>query len=50
VDRILRGTKPGDLPIEEASKFDFIVNLRTARALGLPMSTNFVVGVGEVIE
>jgi putative tryptophan/tyrosine transport system substrate-binding protein len=50
VDRILRGTKPGDLPIEEASKFDFIVNLRTARALGLSMSTNFVVGAGEVIE
>jgi ABC-type uncharacterized transport system substrate-binding protein len=50
VDRILRGTKPGDLPIEEASKFDFIVNLRTARALGLSISNNFLVGVGEVIE
>ena len=50
VDRILRGAKAGDLPIEEASKFDFVVNLRTARVLGLSMSNDFVVGVGEVIE
>jgi putative ABC transport system substrate-binding protein len=50
VDRILRGAKAGELPIEEASKFDFLVNLRTARELGLSMSPNFLVGVGEVIE
>jgi putative ABC transport system substrate-binding protein len=50
VDRILRGAKPGDLPIEEASKFDFLVNLRTARELGLSPSPGFLVGVGEVIE
>jgi putative ABC transport system substrate-binding protein len=50
VDRILRGTKAGDLPIEQASKFDFVVNLRTARELGLSVSPDFLVGVGEVIE
>jgi putative tryptophan/tyrosine transport system substrate-binding protein len=50
VDRILRGAKPGDLPIEAISKFDFIINLRTARELGLSPSPDFVIGVGEVIE
>ena len=50
VDQILRGTRPGDLPIEAASKFEFIVNLRTARELKLSPSTDFLVGVGEVIE
>lgn len=50
VDRVLRGAKPGDLPIDEASKFDFIVNLRTARELGFSMSPDLLIGVGEVIE
>jgi putative tryptophan/tyrosine transport system substrate-binding protein len=50
VDRVLRGAKPGDLPIDEASKFDFIVNLRTARELGFSMSPALLIGVGEVIE
>ena len=50
VDQILRGTRPGDLPIEAASKFDFVVNLRTARELKLSPSPDFLVGVGEVIE
>jgi putative ABC transport system substrate-binding protein len=50
VDRILRGTKPGDLPIDEPAKFDFIVNLRTARALGVVISPDFLSGVNEVIE
>ena len=50
VDRILRGSKPADLPIQQPSKFDFIVNLRTARALGLMPSPAFLVGIGEVIE
>jgi putative ABC transport system substrate-binding protein len=50
VDRILRGSKPADLPIQHPSKFDFIVNLRTARALGLVPSPEFLVGINEVIE
>src|SRR6266498_1781969 len=47
VARILRGTKPGDLPIDEASKFDFVVNLRTARALGFAISADFLSGADE---
>jgi putative tryptophan/tyrosine transport system substrate-binding protein len=50
VDRILRGAKPGDLPIDEAAKFDFVVNLRTARALGFAISPDFLSGANEVIE
>jgi putative ABC transport system substrate-binding protein len=50
VDRILRGAKPGDLPIEQTSKLDFIVNLRTARALGFTLSPDFVSAANEVIE
>jgi putative ABC transport system substrate-binding protein len=50
VDRILRGAKPGDLPINLSSKFDFVVNLRTARALGLTPSPQFLSTAEEVIE
>lgn len=50
VVRILKGAKPGDLPIEESEKFDFVVNLRTARALGLSPAADFLGGVNEVIE
>src|SRR5262245_12288458 len=50
VDRILRGASPGDLPIDEASKFDFVVNLRTARALGLVPTAEFLARVNELIE
>ena len=50
VDRILRGAKPGDLPINASSKFDFVVNLRTARALGLTPSPEFLSTANEVIE
>jgi putative ABC transport system substrate-binding protein len=50
VARILQGAKPGDLPIDEASKFDFVVNLRTAHALDLTISPDFLSGADEVIE
>jgi putative tryptophan/tyrosine transport system substrate-binding protein len=50
VDRILRGTNPGDLPINASSKFDFVINLRTARTLGLALLPDFVSAANEVIE
>jgi ABC-type uncharacterized transport system substrate-binding protein len=50
VDRILRGAKPGELPIDEPAKFDFIVNLRTARALAPAISPDLLSGANEVIE
>ena len=50
VDRILRGANPSDLPINVTTKFDFVVNLKTARALGLTPSPEFLSTADEVIE
>ena len=50
MDKILKGEKPGELPLQSAEKFELVVNLKAATALGLIISEAFLVRADEVIE